>query len=140
MSILPPSRPGPTGAHVTERWRPVPASRMFRVPGAVFEASSEGRVTVLGEVRDGTPDAEDYLRIEYAGRKFFKHVLVILAWQGEPQVRHLTGDNRRNKPTELAWGSKRENERDKKRNRREGKGEVSPPSERLQPVTGDVPG
>lgn len=111
---------------------------MFRVPGGVFEGSSEGRVKVLGEVREGTPDADGYLRVQYRGRKFFVHVIIILSWQGEPQVRHLTGDNRRNKPTELAWGSIRENGRDKERNRREGKGEVSPPPERLQPVTGGV--
>lgn len=123
-----------------ERWRKVPASRMFRVPGGVFEASSEGRVKVRGEVRDGSPDDEDYLRVEYGRRKFYVHVLIILGWQGEPQVRHLTGDNRRNKPTELAWGSIRENGRDKERNRREGKGQVSPPAERLQPITGDLPG
>ena len=126
-----------------ERWRPVKASRMFRIPGGVFEASIEGRVRLVsGQVLEGTPDDDGYLRVDLPGtrRKVFVHVLVILAWQGEPQVRHLTGDNRRNKPTELAWGSPRENARDRKRNRREGKGEVSPPPQRLQPITGDVAG
>ena len=118
----------------------MPASRLYRVPGDVFEASSEGRVRKGTQVLEGTPDADGYLRVGHVRRKFYVHVLVILAWQGEPQVRHLTGDNRRNKPTELAWGSIRENGRDKERNRREGKGEVSPPPERLQPITGDVPG
>lgn len=127
---------------MAETWRPVKASRLFRVPGGVFDASIEGRVRLQssGEVLDGSPDADGYLRVEQDGRKFFVHVLVILAWQGEPQVRHLTGDNRRNKPTELAWGTARENARDRERNRRERKGEVSPPTEQPQPITGDVPG
>lgn len=142
MSRCLPPRPGSTGtARMGERWRPVPASRMFRIPAGAFEASSEGRVRVTGrEPLAGSPDDSGYLRVGWRRRKFYVHVLVILAWQGEPQVRHLTGDNRRNKPTELAWGSKRENERDKDRNRRGGKGEVSPPSARLQPITGDVAG
>jgi len=114
---------------------------MFRVPGGVFEASSDGAVRVRGEVRAGSPDPEGYLRVQHAGRKFYVHVLVILAWQGEPQVRHLGDGNQDNRPAKLAYGSKRENERDKgkkKEERREGKGGGSPPSDRLQPVTGDV--
>ena len=123
----------------------MPASRMFRVPGGVFEvtgdADRDGPVRVCGVVCDGSPDADGYLRVEYGRRKFYKHVLVILAWQGEPQVRHLGNSNQDNRPTELAWGSRRENGRDKgkkKERRREGKGEVSPPSQRLQPVTGGL--
>ena len=123
---------------VTEAWRKVPACRWFGIKAGVFEGSSDGNVKVLGEVREGTPDGDGYLRIEYHGRKFSKALLVILAWQGEPQVRHLGESNQDNRPAKLAWGSKRENERDKRENRREGKGEVSPPFQRLQPVTGDL--
>ena len=122
---------------MTETWKPVPASRLFRVPAGVFEASSEGRARRGGTVLAGTPDKDGYLRVKHAGRWFSIHLLVILAWQGEPQVRHLGDSNRDNRPAELAWGSARENGRDKK-DRREGKGEVSPPSPLLQPVTGDV--
>ena len=113
---------------------------MYRVPGGVFEASSEGRVRKATQVLAGTPDRDGYLRVGHVRRKFYVHVLVILAWQGEPQVRHLGNSNQDNRPAKLAWGSPRDNGRDKERNRREGKGEVSPPPQRLQPITGDVPG
>jgi len=118
---------------------------LFRIPAGVFEvtgdAMRDGPVRVCGKECDGSPDSEGYLRVDYGGRKFFKHVLVILAWQGEPQVRHLGDSNQDNRPAELAWGSRRENGRDKgkkKEERREGKRGVSPPPNSPQPVTGDL--
>lgn len=123
---------------MAERWRKVPASRLYRVPGGVFEASSEGRVRKGSDVLEGSPDPDGYLRVGHGRRKFFVHVLVILAWQGEPQVRHLGESNQSNKPAELAWGSVRENRRDREKTEEKEKGQVSPPSQRLQPVTGDL--
>jgi hypothetical protein len=86
----------------------------------VFEGSSLGRVRVLGEVREGSPDKDGYLRCKYRGRWWYHHVIVCVAWHGPPEVRHLGGSNQDNKPTELAWGSKKENEKDKRENRRRG--------------------
>ena len=124
---------------MAETWRPVKASRMYRVPGRTFEASSEGRVRLVsGQMLDGSPDEDGYLRVQHV-RKFFVHVLVILAWQGEPQVRHLGESNQDNRPAKLAYGSARENGRDKGNRGRKERG-VSPPPQRLQPVTGDVQG
>ena len=125
---------------MAERWRKVPASRLYRVPGGVFDASTEGRVRKRGEVLEGTPDDGGYLRVRHARRWFYVHVLVILAWQGEPQVRHLGESNQDNKPAELAWGSARENGRDKRENRNQKGRGVSPPSPPVTAVTGDLPG
>ena len=124
---------------MAEMWRKVHASRLYRVPGGVFEASIDGRVRLAGgDVLDGSPDEDGYLRVSHGRRKFFVHVLVILAWQGEPQVRHLGESNQDNRPAKLAWGSARENGRDKRGNRREGIGKVSPPSAPVTAVTGDL--
>ena len=103
---------------MAEAWRPVRASRLLSYPGGVFEGSSLGRVRVLGEVREGSPDKDGYLRSMYQRRWYYHHVIVCLAWHGAPEVMHLTGDNRRNKPTELAWGDRKRNEEGKREHRR----------------------
>lgn len=100
---------------------------MFRIPGGVFRGSSLGSVTVDGKLCDGTPDKDGYLRVRYKGQWYSKAVLVALAFKGEPQVRHLA-ERTDNRPAKLAWGSKWENEQDKKENRREGKRYVTVPS------------
>ena len=106
------------GGSVAEAWRKVPACRWFGLPAGVFEGSSEGRAKVLGEVRAGTPDKDGYLRLKYLGRWFSVAVIVALAFHGPPEVRHLDGNRQNNKPGNLAWGSRRDNERDKRENRR----------------------
>jgi hypothetical protein len=105
---------------VGEAWRQVPVSRWFGIPAGVFEGSSEGHARVLGEVREGTPDKDGYLRVKFRGRWFGVAVIVCLAFHGPPEVRHLDGNRQNNKPGNLAWGSRRENERDKRENRRKG--------------------
>ena len=62
------------------------------------------------------------------GRKLVGvHVAVALAFHGPPEVRHLNGDGQDNTPGNLAWGSRRENERDKKRKGKlEREGETRP--------------
>jgi hypothetical protein len=96
-----------------ERWRPVPACRWYGIPAGTFEASTEGHVRVNGQVRPGTPDKDGYLRVKYRERWFAVHVLVVVAFKGPPEARHL-GERTDNRPAKLAWGSRWENEQDKK--------------------------
>lgn len=103
---------------MAERWRLVRASRMLRVPVGVFEASTGGHVRLTGgQVLTEVPDKDGYLRVKHAGRWFYVHVLVCLAFKGRPEVRHL-GERTDNRPAKLAWGSRWENEQDKKEKRR----------------------
>ena len=128
----------------------MPACKWFGIPARTYEASSHGRVrTVDSTLADGrqaggvvlapAPDKDGYLRVKVARRPVGVHVLVCLAWHGVPEVRHLGDSNQDNRPAKLAWGSARENGRDK-RDRREGKGRVSPPAAAVTPVTGGLQG
>ena len=112
----------------------MPACRWFGIPAGFFEASNEGRVrTVRRTIADGrtaggavltpAPDKDGYLRVKVAGRPFGVHVLVCLAWHGPPEVRHLGDGVTDNQPERLVWGSRRENERDKKEKRKREKEE-----------------
>lgn len=145
----PPPLPGPGGEGRPERWRPVPEYRLLGIPPG-YEASSLGRVLgIRGTVLAQQEDRDGYLTVRLGRRRVGVHVLVALAFKGPPQVRHLDGDRKDNRPEKLAWGSKWRNERDKQEKReREGKKErgdggvegcyrpssaVSPP---VTPVTG----
>src|SRR5215472_7194018 len=118
-----------TAAAVGETWRRVPACRWFGIPANTVEASSEGRVRTLPRtLSDGREigvvgllpqeDKDGYLYVKVAGKRVGVHVLVCLAFHGPPEVRHLSGDRQVNKPAELAWGSHRDNEQDKKKQRK----------------------
>ena len=97
-----------------EMWQPVRACRWFGVEAGVFEASTEGHVRLAGgDMLPEMPDRDGYLRVKHARRWFSVAVLVALAFKGPPQMRHL-GERTDNRPTELAWGSKWQNEQDKK--------------------------
>ena len=96
-----------------ELWRPVPACRWFGIGAGVFEASTEGHARAHRRALAEVADRDGYLRVKYAGRWFGVHVLVALAFKGQPEVRHL-GERTDNKPASLAWGSRWENEQDKK--------------------------
>lgn len=117
---------------MAERWRPVPACKWFGIPARVFEASSHGRVrTVDRTLSDGrqaggvvlapAPDKDGYLRVKVARRPVGVHVLVCLAWHGVPEVRHLGDSNQDNRPELLTWGTRKQNEGDKKEKRRRGR-------------------
>lgn len=119
---------------MAERWRPVPACRWFGIPPRVFAGSDKGNAATVGRtltdgreaggvVLEGTPDQDGYLRVTYGKRKLGVAVLVCLAWHGPPEVRHLNGNCQDNRPENLAWGSHRENEQDKKEKRKKGKEE-----------------
>lgn len=115
---------------MAERWRPV--RRWHHYPAGVFEASTEGNVRVLGELREPSADADGYLFVRYRGKRFYVAWLVALAHKGPPEVRHLA-ERTGNRPAELAYGSRWENEQDKKR--KEKKEEKSYVTVRSGPVT-----
>jgi len=119
-------------AAVGEVWRPVPACRWFGITGGQLAASSEGRVrSAAGRVLAPVPDKDGYLRVKWYGRWLAVHVLVCLAFHGGPQVRHLGDGVTDNRPAKLAWGSRLDNERDKKDYR----GSGYPPVPAVTPVT-----
>ena len=103
----------------SERWRAIPGH-----PG--YEASTLGRVrSVDRRLRDGrraggvvlapVPDRDGYLRVKLGRRIVGVHVAVALAWLGPPEARHMNDDRQDNTPGNLAWGSRSDNERDKRR-------------------------
>lgn len=108
-----------------ERWRPIPGHRGY-------EASSEGRVrSVARKLRDGRaaggvilaqqPDKDGYLSVRLGRKQVRASVAVQLAFAGRPEVRHLDGNRQNNRPGNLAWGSRRENEEDKRKAREQEK-------------------
>ena len=120
-----------------EVWRRIPMH-----PG--YEASSLGRVrsvdrtltdgrTAGGVVLAQQEDKDGYLRVKLGRKLIGVHTLVLLAFHGPPEARHLNGNRQDNRPTELAWGSRRDNEQDKwkaERKKEEGRKENrSRPSE-----------
>jgi hypothetical protein len=122
---------------MAEEWKAIRGHRGY-------QASDLGRVrSVPRTLRDGrtagglvlvpTPDKDGYQRVRLGRSMVGVHVAVALAWHGPPEVRHLNGDQGDNKPGNLAWGSRRENERDKRkgregRDRSEMEGAVSRPA------------
>ena len=115
-----------------ETWRPVRALRRKAIPARLFEASSKGRVRTLPRtLSDGRgiggvgllPDEDEdgYLWVKGGGLRVAVAVLVCLAFHGPPEVRHLNGDRQDNRPGNLAWGSHKDNERDKRKQKLEGR-------------------
>lgn len=127
---------------MAEQWRRIP-----RWPGV--EASSDGRIrTVDRTLADGraaggvvlaqSPDKDGYLRVTIGRQKVPVHVLVCLAFHGPPEVRHLGESNQDNRPAVLAWGSRRDNERDKKRQKGKEKRAATRPSGVGTPGMGEL--
>lgn len=86
------------------------------VPAGWGEASSEGRVRRPGgEPLAPTFDRDGYPRVSVGRRKVRVATLVCLAWHGVPEVRHMNDDRQDPRPQNVAWGSRRENEKDKRR-------------------------
>lgn len=104
-----------------ERWRPIRGYKGY-------EASSLGRVrSVPRTLRDGRraggvvlkqqPDRDGYLTVMLGRKRVRVNVAVQLAFAGPAEVRHLDGDQENNRPENLVWGSRVENERDKRQKR-----------------------
>lgn len=108
-------------------WRPVPTHHGYL-------ASRDGQL--LGPrgsiLRPMASDAGHLYVLTYQRRprKLFVHRAVLFAWIGPPSVgeecRHLDGDPLNNHLTNLKWGTRIENMRDKARHGRERHGENKP--------------
>lgn len=110
-----------------------PVERWQRIPGwPGYEASDLGRVRSVdrtlsdgreagGVVLAPTADKDGYLRVKLSSGKRRKvapvHQLVLLAFEGPPEVRHLNSRRQDNALRNLCYGSHRENEQDKWRAR-----------------------
>jgi len=112
-----------------ERWRRIPRSRLLGIP-AGYEASGDCRIrSVPRTLRNGRriggtvlaqwPNEDGYQMVKVGGRPQRVSVLVQLAFAGPPEVRHLDGDQSNNRPENLAWGSRVENEQDKRKGKDE---------------------
>jgi hypothetical protein len=66
-------------------------------------------------------DKDGYDTVKAGARRIRVNVAVQLAFAGPPEVRHLDGDHENNRPGNLAWGSRTENEQDKRKTRRNGR-------------------
>jgi hypothetical protein len=64
------------------------------------------------------PDKDGYLTVKLGRKRCRVSILVQLAFAGPPEVRHL-GDRSDNRPMKLAWGSRVENEQDKRKGKDE---------------------
>jgi len=128
-----------------ELWRPIPGH-------AGYEASSLGRVRSVprtlsdgraagGVVLKPSPDSDGYERAKIRGKWYRMNILVQTAFAGPPEVRHLDGDHSNNKPENLAWGSRVENEQDKRKRGTEELigGESDRPSPNTTPRTSELP-
>ena len=104
---------------MAERWRPIPGHKGY-------EASSEGRVrSVPRTLRDGRraggvvlaqqPDKDGYPTVKLGRKRMRVARVVQLAFAGPSEVRHLDGDRSNSKPDNLVWGSRVENEQDKRK-------------------------
>lgn len=131
---------------MTEYWKDIPgrdyggyqASRLGRVR-SVPRRLADGRAAG-GVVLARQPDKDGYPTVKIRGRRVRVSVIVQLAFAGPPEVRHLDADRSNCRPENLAYGSKVENEQDKKGTGRkgiDGRG-CYPPFPPVAPVTGGL--
>ena len=108
-----------------EQWRRIPQYRLLGIPSG-YEASVDCRVrsvprtlrngrrlggTVLAQQRD----KDGYATVKLGRSRVRVAVAVQLAFAGPPEVRHLDDDRSNDRPENLAWGSRVENEQDKRK-------------------------
>lgn len=143
-----------------KRWRTVPGWPGYKVASRGGHARSVPRRLANGREHGGgllaqTPDKDGYLTVLLcdAGReqRIPVHVLVLETFDGprpEPvsgeriEGRHLDGDQLNNDLENLRWGTHRENEQDKRRERKRkeqtNRTGVSSPFGAVTPVTGGL--
>jgi hypothetical protein len=100
-----------------EWWRPVPGYRGYEASSLGNVRGPRRRVLVLQEDKDG------YLTVKLGGKRVRVNVVVQVAFAGPPEVRHLDGNRRNNRPGNLEYGSRWRNEQDKKEGK-DGIGEI----------------
>jgi len=64
-------------------------------------------------------DKDGYATVKIRGKRLRVARVVQLAFAGPPEVRHLDGDKSNDRPENLAWGSRVENEQDKRKGKEE---------------------
>ena len=112
-----------------ERWRPIPEYKLLGIPPG-YEASNCGRIRSIdrilrtgrtsgGVVLKQQEDKDGYWTVNLSRKRVRVNVVVLLAFQGLPESRHLDDDRKNNRPENLAWGSRLRNERDKRKEKRE---------------------
>lgn len=122
-----------------ETWRPIPALPLLGIPSG-YEASDQRNVRRAGrKPLTAGLDKDGYRTVKLGGRPRRVAVLVQLAWAGRPEVRHLDGDRTNDRPGNLAWGSRVENEQDKKRTEEKNGSGCHPPFPAVTPVTSEQP-
>lgn len=105
-----------------ERWKPIPGHRGY-------EASSLGRVRSVPRVlRDGRRaggvvlaqqlDKDGYPTVKLSRKRLRVARAVQLAFAGPAEVRHKDDDRSNSRPENLVWGSRVENEQDKRKSRK----------------------
>jgi HNH endonuclease len=104
---------------MANRWRRVPRSPL--VPAAAWGCQVSNTAQVVtpgGQVLTQFENRDGYWRVKVAGQWVLVSRLVALAFHGPPEVLHGPAGKQDNSPSNLRWGSRRENERDKVRSRR----------------------
>lgn len=117
-----------------ERWRAIPGW-----PG--YEASDRGQVRSARGLLTPTPDRNGYRRVTLyrpgERKRFGVGQLVLLAHAGPPEVLHGPGGHQDDSLSNLRYGSRLENERDKRKTGRKESWER--PLTSGTPGTGDQP-
>jgi len=125
-----------------ERWRPIPGIKGYEASGAGIRSVPR----MLGDGRHAggvdlalQMDKDGYPTVKIHGKRYRVAVLVQLAFAGPPEVRHLDDDRSNFRPENLAWGSRVENEQDKKRGKeKDGRGAWERPFLPRTPGTGGL--
>lgn len=104
---------------MAEAWRPIFSYRGYEASDlanvrSVPRTLTDGRLAG-GVVLAQQDDKDGYPTVKVRGKRVRVATLVALAWLGPPEVRHMNDDRSDCKPGNLAYGSRRDNERDKKR-------------------------
>jgi hypothetical protein len=107
---------------VSEAWRDIPGHRGYQassltsvrsVPRTLRDGRTAGGVTLAKQL-----DRDGYATVKLGRKRVRVCVAVQLAFAGPPEVRHLDGDASNDRPENLAWGSRVENEQDKRKTER----------------------
>lgn len=109
-------------------WKPIPGQPKYLVHADGLVWSVRAGRTIIGTSASGMR----YRAIQFPdGKREYIHRLICAAFHGpqpsqDHEVRHLNGDHLDNRAANLAWGTKHENEADRKRHGTTAVGERNP--------------